>query len=405
MPSLSDQRAFAWLQRAQALAGTCGEGDSAAFDLWRRHWRDRGDSAREAAADEARRRALAFSMADALAHVDLASYAFVVTTLVFWITLGALAAGRGRGNRAIAGLGPVPRRLVLSAWAACLVSGAWLGEAGGRLVHWAEFDIGHADATGSAFITERLEARVARHDVPRTRWVAAVANHLAGNRDRAAELYRALPGDSRAEQNLEALEKGLLAPPVSLTGDDLVAAYAAEPWLSRLGWLGVPGRVFRALPHGLDLASPAAWLTALAGLLLAVAFARARPSAAVATSPPGRLARLAGRLVPGVADFHRGHVFRGYATLVLFLFPALALAMQVVSLAGAPGIGPLTSFHSFQVLKAYVIPSSFLRADGTASTAARWWVLLSHPHAAAFLVLAAAAAVASVALHVRGRER
>ena len=152
-----------------------------------------------------------------------------------------------------------------------------------------------------------------------------------------------------------------------------------------------------------DLASPLAWLTVLAGLLLAVAFVRARPSAAEPTPPSGRAARLARRLVPGLADLWGARVFRGYATLVLFLFPALVLAMQAVSLARAPGLGPLTSFWSFEVLKVYAVPSSFSRADGTASAAARWWALLSYPHAAAFLGLAAAAALVSISLHVRRR--
>jgi tetratricopeptide (TPR) repeat protein/predicted Ser/Thr protein kinase len=402
MPPLRDERAFVWLQRAQALTGVCGEGDGAAFDLWSRHWRGRGDSANEAAAEEGRRQSLTFSAADTLVHVDFAAYAFVVTTLAFWITLAALAA-RGPG-RSIATLAPAPRRLLLWAWVACLASSLWLGEAGRRLARISEIDLGHTDATGSAYVIGRLDARVARYDVPQTRWVAAVANHLAGNRDRAAELYRSLPGDGRAEQNLEALERGRLAPPVPLTGADLLAAYTAERWSSRLVWLTVPGRAFRALYEKADFASPVAWVTALAGLLLAVAFARARPSAADPAPPSGRAARRARRLVPGLADLWSGRVFRGYAMLVLFLFPALVLAMQAASLAGAPGLGPLTSFYSFEVLKVYTLPSSFLRAGGTASAAARWWALLSHPHAAAFLVLAAAAAVALIVLYVRERH-
>jgi hypothetical protein len=277
----------------------------------------------------------------------------------------------------------------------------WLGEAGRRLARYSDFDLGHADATGSAYVTGKLDALVARCDVPQTRWAAAVANHLAGNRDRAAELYRSLRSDPRAEQNLEALESGRLSPPVPLTGADLLAAYAAEPWSSRLGWLAVPGRAPRVLYGGVDLASPIAWMTALAGLGLAVAFARARPCAAESTPPPGRTARLAGWLLPGISDLWGGRVFRGYATLVLFLFPVLVLVMQAVSLAGAPGIGPITSFYSFEVLKVYAVPSSFLRADGTPSAAARGWVLLSLPHAAVFLGLAAAALLVSISLHVR----
>jgi tetratricopeptide (TPR) repeat protein len=400
MPPLRDERAFTWLQRAQALTGVCGEGDGAAFDLWSRHWRGRGDSVNGAAAGEGRRRSLELSAADTLVHVDLAAYAFVVTTLAFWIALAALAA-RCRGV-SIATIAPAPRRLLLWAWVACLASSLWLGEAGRRLARFSDFDLGHTDATGSAHVIRRLEARVARYDVPQTRWVAAVANHLAGNRDRSAELYRSLPGDPRAEQNLEALESGRLSPPAPLTGADLLAAYAAEPWSRRLVWLVAPGRASRVLDGTADFASPVAWVTALAGFLLLVAFARARPHAPEPAPPSGRAARLTRRLVPGLAHIWGGRVVRGYATLVLFLFPALALAMQAVSLAGAPGLGPFTSFYSFEVLKVYPVPSSFLGADGP-SAAARWWVLLSHRHATAFFVLVAAAAVASILLQVKQR--
>jgi hypothetical protein len=85
----------------------------------------------------------------------------------------------------------------------------------------------------------------------------------------------------------------------------------------------------------------------------------------------------------------------------VFLFPTLVLAIQAASLAAAPGLGPLTSFESFDVLKVYAIPSSYSLADGTPSAAARWWVLLSHPHAVVLLGLAAAAALAAIVLHVR----
>jgi hypothetical protein len=212
-------------------------------------------------------------------------------------------------------------------------------------------------------------------------------------------LYRSLRGDTRAEQNLEALERGSLAPPVSLTGSDLLEAYTVERWSNRLGWLAAPGRVFHAAYEWTDFVSPVACVTALAGLLLAIAFARARPSPSASATPSGRTAWLPRQLVPGLADLWSSHVWRGYATLVLFLFPTLVLAIEVASLAAAPGLGPLTSFESFEVLKVHVVPSSSL-ADGTASAAARGWVLLSHPHAVAFLGLAAAAALTSLTLHV-----
>ena len=401
MPPLRDERAFVWLQRAQALTGVCGEGDHAASALWSRHWRAQGNAVSATAAGGMADRTRAFPFADLLVHVDIALYAFAVAILSFWMALGALVARRGWRFRQIAALAPTSRRLMLWAWVACLASGLWLGEAGRRLARASDFDIGHADATGSAYVTGRVDALVARCDVPQTRWVAAVAHHLAGNRDRAAELYRTLSGDPRAEQNLEALERGRLSPPVALTALDLLEAYQAEHWSSRMVWLVVPGRFFRSLYEWTDLASPVAWITALGGLVLVAAFVRTPASVPPPAAPSGKTARRVRQLVPGIADLWTGHVWRGYATLAAFLFATLALVIQVASLSAAPGLGLLTSFKSFEVLEVYAVPSTYATATGSASAVARWWVLLSHQHATVLLMLAAAAALAAIVLHVR----
>ena len=79
----------------------------------------------------------------------------------------------------------------------------------------------------------------------------------------------------------------------------------------------------------------------------------------------------------------------------------LVLAIQTASLAAAPGLGLLTSFQRFEELEVYAVPSTYATATGSASAAARWWVLLSHEHAVVFLVLAGAAALAAIVLHVR----
>ena len=240
MPPLRDERAFTWLQRAQALTGVCGEGDDAVSALWSRHWRARGDAVAAAAADEMVSRARTFLFADLLVHADLALYAFAVAILSFWIALVALVAQRGRPGRTIVAFDPASRRLMLWAWVACVASSLWLGEAGRRVARAGDFDMGHADATGSAYVTRRLDALLVRCDVPQTRWVAAVANDLAGNRDRAAELYHSLPDDPRAEQNLDALERSSLTPPVSLTGADLLSAYTRRR--GPVDWAGWPSR-------------------------------------------------------------------------------------------------------------------------------------------------------------------
>jgi hypothetical protein len=396
----SDQRAFVWWQRGRVLTGFAIEGEAAASALWTHYWRDRDNAAAAAAAEDFEDRTRVFSATHALVDVDIALYAFTVTVLAFWVALIALAAGaRPLRERSIANLGPASRRMILFAWLLCLVSGLWLGESGRLLAGALTFDFGHEDGSGSGFIVKRLDTLLTRHDVAETRWVAAVAHHLAGDRDRAAELYRSLRGDRRAEQNLESLERGSLVPPVAMTAVDLFRAYTAEPRSSRLRWLAAPGRVLNAVELP-DLASPVAWLTGLAGFVLAIAFARIRPSSTASMALPGRKAWLMLRLFPGLADIRNAHVWRGYTTLALFLFAALVAAMQFASLAGAPGLGPLTAFKG-DVFRANMFPAAYSSAEGMAAAAGRWWVLLSHEHAAEFLGLAGIAALVCLALHLR----
>jgi hypothetical protein len=83
------------------------------------------------------------------------------------------------------------------------------------------------------------------------------------------------------------------------------------------------------------------------------------------------------------------------------LFVTLVLAVQTASLAAAPGLGLLTSFQRFEELEVYAVPSTYTTATGSASAAARWWVLLSHQHATVFLMLVVAAALVAIVPHVR----
>jgi hypothetical protein len=144
-----------------------------------------------------------------------------------------------------------------------------------------------------------------------------------------------------------------------------------------------------------------AWLTGLAGFVLAIALARIRPSSATSLAVPERKARLMLRLFPGLADIRNAHAGRGYVTLAPFLFATLVAAMQVASLAGTPGLGPLTAFKSLDVFRADMVPAAYSSAGGMAAAAGRWWVLLSHEHAAEFLGLAGIAVLACLALHLR----
>ncbi|UCH97561.1 MAG: protein kinase, partial [Candidatus Aminicenantes bacterium] len=66
---------------------------------------------------------------------------------------------------------------------------------------------------GHAVFVHDLENLLKEKNTDVVRYAAAVINHLAGNRDRAAELYQSLPRDPRAQKNLHALEQDNLVPP------------------------------------------------------------------------------------------------------------------------------------------------------------------------------------------------
>jgi len=58
---------------------------------------------------------------------------------------------------------------------------------------------GLGDSLGGAAFVDKAEEWVKEYDTPRRRQVAAVANHLAGNSERARELYESLPEGSAGE--------------------------------------------------------------------------------------------------------------------------------------------------------------------------------------------------------------
>jgi hypothetical protein len=410
LPALPDERAFLWWQRGEELTGVSLEGDETTSGLWRHYWRSRGDAVREGAAVARQHRAASFplSYAAALVGADLALYGFAASALALWSSLTVFFIRERRAGRpTVVAVDPDSRRGLLVGWLLCLGSVFWLAEAGRALEVVSSVDFGHADATGSAFIVSQLEKRVARCDVPPTRWAAAVAHHLAGDRDRATELYRSLPEEPRAERNLDALRRGTLVPPEPLTGADLLAAYSAEPWLSRLGRLAAPGRWLRPAFEWPDFLTPVAWATVLAGALLLLAFARAPALTAAAASSASRPASgtvpLAVRLVPGLADLWTGRVGRGYLTLVLFSFTTLFLGLQLTALAAGPrlGLGLLTSFQAFDPFRIYLVPSVYSPSSGTATLADRAWFLLSQPHAMPFLAAVAVSALTYLTLHAR----
>jgi tetratricopeptide (TPR) repeat protein len=411
MPALPDDRGFVWWQRAQEYTGVDPELDPTTSALWVHYWRSQGAAEKEHAAALMRDRASSSPLhaTAVLAGADLAFCWLGATVLSFWLTLLVLLVrSRRSGWSEVAALDPAARRALLAGWLISVGATAWFAEAGRAVESAAGFPLAHTDATGSAFALDQLEGRLARYDVPQTRWAAAVAHHLAGDRDRAAELYRSLPGDSRARENVEALQRGNLVPPNPLTETDLWAAYSAQPWQSRLGRLLAPGRWLKSTVGWFDLVTPIVWLTTIAGLGLAALSLWSAPGARSRPQESTLLGAVPGpcRFTPGLADVWTGAVPRGYVTLLLFLLAALVVVSAAAGFWAEPGVGPFVSFNrGGGTLNTYLLPSVYSDAPGRATLIGRIWILLNQPYAVPTLGLAMLAAVATAVLQARSRRR
>lgn len=89
---------------------------------------------------------------------------------------------------------------------------------------------GICDSLGHSKIVHGMEDLLKEKDTDAVRYAAAVMNHMAGNMNRAAELYKSLPYDHRAQKNLEELKKNNPVPPVPLLSEDIFLAYDSVSW-------------------------------------------------------------------------------------------------------------------------------------------------------------------------------
>jgi hypothetical protein len=121
------------------------------------------------------------------------------------------------------------------------------------------------DSLGHEAWVRWFEERLSRTNTPELRWASAVARHLGGDVPRARELYRRLPNDARARENLAALERGDLAPPHPLTTRDIHAATFGTRWKALgegLAWL------FLTRAPELDIGGALTLVRCVAGLVL-----------------------------------------------------------------------------------------------------------------------------------------
>ena len=239
--------------------------------------------------------------------------------------------------------------------------------------------IGIQDAFGHPSVIRDLEGRMTEGASHETRYVAAVANHYGGNKDRADELYRLVPEDyAQTRTNREALQAGRM--PVAMpTPDELFAGLRGSRW-SR--WRQTLGNL-----HGPVIAFVVLLVFAL--VLFAV-----RPRAEIPeTPPPSRRSKVVMLLVPGLYDVRHGHVWRALATIVLLMLPIVPGVMQIS--ASGLGFGPATGMGIPNLAASFPLPTNAPDPLSDLRTVLR----MAFPFARVFLAIIAAAGLAGLVLH------
>ena len=212
--------------------------------------------------------------------------------------------------------------------------------------------IGFSDAIGQAHIVDDLEKRLASDsDNTELVYVTAVANHYAGNRERAAELYARLGSDRRAVKNAAALSSGEM-PAVRLTMEEFGRAWTHVRWK-----LAPPGEFFNSMP--------ATSMTALAAIafsfvpLVLILIVKPRP---VDGEPVHRRSfawAAAVLIVPGLYDLRRGKTSIGYAAAFSFGLIVLPIYTLVRYPSWIPVASPFGASLLPNVMTAYPLPENF----------------------------------------------
>ena len=276
-----------------------------------------------------------------------------------------------------------------------LASLASLGVAMNALEATASLTIGITDAADSPSTIWQLEHRLSRNPTDAVRFVLAVCHHLAGHIERATELYEALPGNSRARKNLDALRAGDLVPPEPLRGEDQMAAWdpghGPGPFLlgglprwaemmEGVGWLLLP-----AIVHAIT--------AFVAVILIGVLLLLPAPAPGPAPKPlvPSGGKHFVDRL-PGIRDLCRGSPRRGYVGLTSAMFAIVAVLAQVYGTwkTGSGGTGFLgTDLPG--MLKAFPLPPVPF-----------WPIFWAYADAPHFWFAVCIAAATAVGLHLAG---
>jgi predicted Ser/Thr protein kinase/tetratricopeptide (TPR) repeat protein len=209
--------------------------------------------------------------------------------------------------------------------------------------------IGFNDAIGQLHIVTDLEKRLLRDDGnPALIYATAVANHYAGNRERAAALYSLLGSDPRAVRNAASLGRGEM-PAVKLTPEELGIAY------TRLRWrLAPPAEFFGAMPWP-AIPVVCAMAASLVPLIL-ILIVRPRGGAIAPVHGRSTAWNAAMFIIPGLYDLRRGHRLLGFAAAFSFALIVLPVFTLLRYPAWIPAVTPFGAQLAPNVLSSFPLP-------------------------------------------------
>ena len=332
------------------------------------------------------------------ARMHLLSVPAVIVTLLLGILTALMVHARTADGLTlfdvVAAIRRSERALLIAAFAVLVVAGsiaAWRTAISDAV---AQTPVALGDAAGHPYVVRQVEKIMASHQRPSAgaTYLAALANHYAGNTDRARVLYAKISTPAAAA-NLQALNERKM-PAVPLTADDVYDALAPSSIAD------VVANITQSHPN---LPFMLVLLTIPIALL---AVARAREESAATEEPRVKLAgKIAFTLVPGTYDMATAKWWRAWA--IYFAIGAVTLPILAIATARAgqhkelriPAVGPATTdaITNFDV----AIPMPYDAQHARPFAYAMWSFRMSLPYAGIFWILLVALIAFVLASHLR----
>ena len=262
---------------------------------------------------------------------------------------------------------------------------------------------GICDSLGHSKLVHGMEDLLKENDTDAVRYAAAVMNHMAGNMNRAAELYKSLPHDRRAQKNLQELKKNNPIPPVPLLSEDIFFAYNSVSWKKYFKELFEDFVYFIFFAKIIFILITVALLSSIL-LFLGFIFIPPENKESSVSSMNKTLtwfSRLCFFLAPGTFDIRRGSPFRGWLVIILFAFAISSIWGFL--LYGYPAYSPgmISSFGTRIDYLDYNFPLPHSLSDGkNFMETFRWEIFWSWPGAKIFWGAVILSAIISLILHI-----